>query len=123
MSEEVTGGKANPYVGLFGSAKDVIAQFDANDDALDGAIVYVAWYEDESYSGTAFVLFEKDGKLWEVNGGHCSCCGLEGQWSPEETTWEAIAHIYRNGTKFGTSPELQELINERVPLPEPEAQQ
>jgi hypothetical protein len=37
------------------------------------------------------VIFEKDGKLWEVNGSHCSCYGLEGQWQPEETTWEAIA--------------------------------
>ena len=43
-------------------------------------------------SGSAFVLFRKDGKLYEVNGGHCSCYGLKGQWFPEETSIEALTH-------------------------------
>ena len=33
---------------------------------------------------------EKNGQLYEVNGGHCSCYGLEDQWHPEETNLEAI---------------------------------
>jgi hypothetical protein len=49
------------------------------------------WYEDpDGYSGSAFGLFVMDGKLYEVHGGHCSCYGLEDQWEPEETTWEAL---------------------------------
>ena len=75
----------------FKDAEDVIAQFDAPADALAGATVFFADYTYEDYSGSATVIFEKDGKLWEVNGSHCSCYGLEGQWQPEETTWEAIA--------------------------------
>jgi hypothetical protein len=47
--------------------------------------VLLASYASENYSGDAFVLFEKDGRLFEVNGSHCSCFGLEGQWKPEET--------------------------------------
>ena len=52
--------------------------------------VLLASYTYEDYGGSAFVLFKKDGKLWEVNGSHCSCHGLEGQWEPEETTPEAL---------------------------------
>lgn len=48
------------------------------------------YYSYEDYSGEAFVLFEKGGKLYEVNGSHCSCYGLEGQWQPEETLIAAI---------------------------------
>ena len=60
--------------------------------------ILFAYYGTDNYSGDAFVLFEEGGKLFEVNGGHCSCCGLEGQWSPEETTLEALAHRLTVGT-------------------------
>jgi len=60
--------------------------------------ILFASYTYEDYSGDAFVLFEKNGKLYEVNGGHCSCYGLEGQWEPEETTLEAIEHRLTKGT-------------------------
>jgi len=62
--------------------------------------VLFASYGCEYYSGDALVLFEHDGTLYEVNGGHCSCYGLsegnysgsnESQWRPEETTWTALA--------------------------------
>jgi len=52
--------------------------------------VLFAAYGGGGYDGTAHVLFTRDGKLYEVNGSHCSCFGLEDQWTPEETTWDAI---------------------------------
>lgn len=64
---------------------------------LDGATVLLASYGTPSYQGYAFVLFERDGKLYEVNGSHCSCYGLEGQWEPEETTVEALRHRMDEG--------------------------
>lgn len=86
-------------IGLFDSeniADDIAHAFgDEYDDGpttedikaqLDGAEILVASYMNEGYSGSAFVLYRKDGKLYEVNGSHCSCYGLEGQWGPEETT-------------------------------------
>lgn len=60
--------------------------------------ILFASYGTDNYSGDAFVLFEQDGKLYEVNGNHCSCMGLEGQWAPEETTLEALAHRLTVGT-------------------------
>lgn len=59
--------------------------------------ILFASYGCANYEGDAFVLFEKEGKLFEVNGGHCSCYGLEGQFSPEETTLEALNHRLVNG--------------------------
>ncbi len=58
----------------------------------EGTNILFASYGCANYSGDAFVLFEKEGKLFEVNGGHCSCYGLEGQFQPEETTLEALRH-------------------------------
>ncbi len=47
--------------------------------------ILFASYTYIDYSGNAFVLFEKNGELFEVNGSHCSCYGLEGQFEPEKT--------------------------------------
>ena len=63
--------------------------------------ILFASYGLDNYSGDAFVLFERDGQLFEVNGSHCSCYGLEGQWSPEDTTLEALEFRLLKGT-FGT---------------------
>jgi hypothetical protein len=63
-----------------------------------GAEILLASYGTPSYEGYAFVLFRRDGKLYEVNGSHCSCYGLEGQWDPEETTTEALRHRVKEGT-------------------------
>lgn len=69
---------------------------------FQGIEVLLASYTYECYEGDAFVLFRKDGKLYEVNGGHCSCYGLEGLWEPEETTIEALAHRLKEG-RLGVS--------------------
>lgn len=62
----------------------MLEDFSIEESALDGAEILAAAYTYEDYSGSAYVLFRKDGKLFAVNGGHCSCFGLEGQWEPEE---------------------------------------
>lgn len=59
--------------------------------------ILVACYTYEDYSGNAFVLFEKDNKLFEVNGSHCSCNGLEGQWEPEEVSHAELKHRVKEG--------------------------
>ena len=79
------------YIEGFKSNKDIIGNYAAPSAALDGATVYLAWYGYGSYDGQSLVIFEKDGQLYEVNGSHCSCMGLEGQWSPEETSWKALS--------------------------------
>lgn len=52
--------------------------------------ILFATYTYENYSGSAFVIFSKDNTLYEVNGSHCSCYGLEGQWKPEEVSLKEL---------------------------------
>ena len=59
--------------------------------------ILFAYYAVEYYDGEAFVIFERDGKLFEVNGSHCSCWGLVDQWKPQETTIEALNTRLKNG--------------------------
>jgi hypothetical protein len=61
-------------------------------DPPENVVVLFACYTYQDYSGDAFVLFQKDGTLFEVHSSHCSCYGLEGQWSPEETSIDALKH-------------------------------
>ena len=88
------------FLGDFDDVQDVCQQFDVDKKELEreGVYILLAIYEQESYEGSAFVLFIKDDrKLYEVNGGHCSCYGLEGQWDPEETSEEALRHRMKEG--------------------------
>lgn len=63
--------------------------------------ILLAYYSYKNYSGEAFVLFKQNAKLYEVNGSHCSCYGLENQWEPEETTVEALLYRLNNSRYFG----------------------
>lgn len=74
----------------FTDANDVFNQFSVNEDEQKDVKFIYAYYNQECYEGSAFVLFTREGKLYEVNGSHCSCYGLEDQWSPEETSVEAL---------------------------------
>lgn len=52
--------------------------------------ILFASYMVDNYLGDAFVLFEREGKLFEVNSSHCFQYGLEGQFDEEEKTIEAL---------------------------------
>jgi len=87
----------NIFLENFDNEQDVIDSFQIDQNELNDAFILLAWYGYGDYDGSAFVLFERDGKLYEVNGGHCSCYGLEDQWSPEETSASALVHRIKNG--------------------------
>lgn len=71
-------------------AEGMCRDFEIEMSTLDEIEILIASYTYEDCNGIAFVLFEKGGKLFEVNGSHCSCYRLEGQWESEETTLEAL---------------------------------
>lgn len=92
---------AGAFLQQFTSVEDVVNRFQGSSARdLKGATVHIAWYGYGSYCGSAFVLYERNGVLCEVNGSHCSCFGLEGQWKPERTSWIALRRILEQGTKF-----------------------
>lgn len=77
-------------------------------DMLKDCKILYSNYTYEGYSGFGFVIFRRDGKLYEVNGSHCSCYGLEGQWDEEETSKEALLHRLTEGHMYGV--EKDELL-------------
>ncbi len=62
-------------------------------------IIFAA-YGGGSYDGIAIVVYKKGGTLYEVNGSHCSCYGLEDQWDPEETSVDALRMRKLNTYEF-----------------------
>lgn len=85
------------YFDGFASKEDVCREFAIS--GFDGHVVY-AHYLYECYDGSADVVFINDGKVYYVHGGHCSCYGLEDQWSPEEMTFAQMEHIAEQGWGF-----------------------
>ena len=122
------------FLGDFKDLSSLEHEFQENnlkDLFTNGAELLVAWYGQASYDGATFVLYRKDGKLYEVNGGHCSCSGLEGQWSPEETSWEALKMRSFNNQgedNYNNYPDevifrarVRQLISENLPPEEDES--
>lgn len=63
--------------------------------------ILFAYYSYKQYEGEAWVLFEQNGLLFEVNGSHCSCYGLENQWQPEPVLLLELENRLTKGS-FGT---------------------
>lgn len=93
-------------VGLSGR-EELKKQFEIEEKDLKGYKILYANYSLGSYDGDAFVLLEKDGELYEVNGSHCSCHGLEGQWDPESTSTESLLSM---DGRYGDSYVLNDII-------------
>lgn len=85
------------YLGNFSNKESVAREFSVDLEYLKDCKILLAWYGYGSYDGSAFVLFDQKGKLYEVNGSHCSCYGLEDQWNPEETSVDALKARIENG--------------------------
>lgn len=84
------------YLGTFSSKEDVVQDFCVPQNEQNFKVL-MAWYDQDCYEGSAFVLFERDGQLYEVHGSHCSCYGLEECWSPEKTSIDALFHHMDQG--------------------------
>ena len=77
--------------GRWTNVDQIFDDYQVTEDDRPYCKIILGYYIYESYRGDSFVLFldSRDNKLYEVNGSHCSCYGLEGRWSPEETFPEA----------------------------------
>jgi len=103
------------YLHCWSNEQYMLKSFGIKKEDLDGFEVLLASYEMEGLDGYAFVLLKKDGQLFEVNGNHCSCFGLEGQWALEETSKEALLHRMKKVSIFweeGANDELLKVLEE-----------
>lgn len=101
MSEDEYKAKESPYPNNESWAKRKVEMKQLMDTTFKGVKILFASYGTDNYSGDAWVLFSKDGKLYETGGSHCSCYGLENQWEPSEVL---LAELHNRVTKgsFGT---------------------
>lgn len=79
---------------------EVLRSYEIPEEALDGCKLLYVYYSYENYSGYSDVIFEKDGELFHVSGGHCSCYGLEGQWKPDPTSIDALRNYRTREPSF-----------------------
>lgn len=114
------------FVG-FDDADDIADEFSGRSWGLGGDTVYpkpdlsnteiaVAVYDGNGYSMNTFILFRntEDGAWYEVNGSHCSCYGLEGQWEPELVDPKAILIREKFVWTFGGDETLNDQIKSIV---------
>ena len=90
------------YFGEFDSWDDVAMQFSGLYDWRDGdkekalqilpepEKVILAAYDQPGYEGYALVVYKTGETYYTVYGSHCSCYGLEDQFTPEAYTKEDL---------------------------------
>lgn len=94
------------YIRGFDSAQDMLDQFGGDGyspfggnsdfpdkEALKGSTLLFAVYDTPPYEGYAVVIYRQNRVLYEVKGGHCSCHGLGGQWSPAVVTKKYLQSV------------------------------
>lgn len=80
---------------------DILEWLAQNPEFPEESEILIASYDYNNYSGYAFMLFERAGQLYEYQGGHCSCYGLEGSFVAAKTSWQALAMRNPDGEVFG----------------------
>lgn len=91
------------------SPSELEQAFEEPEGSLKGIDVVWSLFGYPSYEGYCNIVFIEDGKLYEVNGSHCSCNGFEGQWTPEPTSFEALAMREWKGYEEYDQDELNEV--------------
>ena len=84
------------YLSGFSSYDHMVEQFNIDSKDLEGVQILFAKYKQGDYCGQALVIYSKGEELYEVNASHCSCMGIEGQWSPELTTRQDLEYRFFN---------------------------
>lgn len=85
--------KSKTFGGFAGESPEEIAGI-FGESWPEGAELLFAVYNMNDYDGNATVVYRVGDDIYEVNGSHCSCHGLSGQWYPEKTTIEAMLMRY-----------------------------
>lgn len=69
----------------------VVSSYEAKREDVEKFDFIVAYESVGSWGCSFFLLRDRETKtLFENHGSHCSCCGFEGQWTPEATTIEYL---------------------------------
>ena len=90
----------------------VFKEFDEVDDKTIKFIY--ANITDDDYVSSAFILFQQNGKMCEINASHCSCNGYEGQWQPEACSFKELNSRLEHHRPYLWNAEFCEYIRSKV---------
>jgi hypothetical protein len=77
--------------------------------------VLFATYDYGDYCGDATIIYERDGKIYEQVGGHCSCYGInESMGDPHETSREALG-MRKFSPSYDVTKEAQDYYHSLFP--------
>lgn len=80
--------------------EDVKSAFEMDEPEPDELIFYE--YDQSGWDGDATVVYRRGDTYYVVQGGHCSCHGLEGQFDPIEYTLEELIKSAQRADGWGT---------------------
>ena len=80
----------------------IVENFEVEKSIVDNYHIIIANSDLGDYEESAFFLLtgKTDGKLYIVDGSHCSCYGFEGQFETDETE---IEYLISDNAYFGSS--------------------
>ena len=107
------------YEGSFSSWEDVCREFEESIPEPDEVIFAV--YDQEMYEGSADVVYRVGERFYWVSGSHCSCYGLEEQWSPEEYSRDELVAALLRGNHFWWAQDPVAVRNEVLERVSPES--
>jgi hypothetical protein len=84
-------------------AEEIASEFQIPLEEILKFNILVWSYKLGNYEGEAVLILQdkESGELFEVNGAHCSCFGLEGQFDLEPTNIEALQFRLENNPDYG----------------------
>jgi len=95
--------------------------FGLSEGELSGINLLLASYSQDDDSSYAFLLYEFNHTLYEINASHDSEIDFNGQWQPEETSYDALRFRLTRGhlgSKEASSnifaEELKVIINSKL---------
>lgn len=92
--------KNRTYFGEFQGWDDVCGGYSGKCPQIEPRYVF-AEYQTPSYDGYSTVIASDDARKFSVvEGCHCSCYGLEGQWEPTEHTVTELRKMMGAGCGF-----------------------
>lgn len=105
-----------PIYGQFADWESVQENFKTETSCPENLIV--AAYDTPSYEGYALVIYYENNKYWLVEGSHCSCYGLEDQWSPEPYKTAKLLKACLDRTSYGVIQEYRDIIYQAIDINE-----
>ena len=99
----------NRYHGYFADWDDVVSEFGCDEKEPDEVIFAI--YNYHCYDGDAIVIYRNRQQYFIVEGCHCSCHGLEGQWYAKTYNKKELKEVIKV-KKFYEFDDVKPLIEE-----------